>query len=344
MENKAAFLVEPQKLQIMPIEMPVPRANEVLVELEYCGVCGSDVGYYRNGRIGRREVTFPYILGHECAGTVIETGAEVSEFSVGDKVVLEPGLGCGHCEYCMSGRYNLCPDMKFMATPPYHGAFRNYISYPARGCFKLPDSISTMEAAMIEPLAVGMQAAKRGEVSNEKTVLITGAGCIGLMTLLACKARNAQKIIISDVLPNRLEKALALGANDAINVRNEDIEARVMELTGGKGADVVMETAGRPETASQTISLLKPGGIIVQVGTIAEPVPYYLNELGRREGEIRSVFRYCNMFPLAIKLIENGSIDLKAVGPTLFDFAHVADAFDTAMNRGNEVVKCLVKF
>lgn len=343
MENRAAFLMEPQKLRIMPIEMPVPKADEVLVELEYCGVCGSDVGYFRDGRIGRREVTFPYILGHECAGRVIEAGGETAGFAAGDRVVLEPGLGCGHCEYCMSGRYNLCPDMEFLATPPYHGAFRKYISYPARGCFKLPDSISTMEAAMIEPLAVGMQAAKRGEVSNEKTVLITGAGCIGLMALLACKARSAQKIIISDVLPNRLEKALSLGADYAINVRDEDITERVMELTGGKGAEVVMETAGRPETASQTVSLLKAGGIIVQVGAIAQPVSYYLNELGRREGEIRSVFRYNNMFPLAIKLIENGSIGLRDVGPTLFDFDHVADAFDTAMNRGNEVVKCLVK-
>lgn len=344
MTNNAAFLDEPGKIHIRPLPVPEVAPDSVLVKTEYCGICGSDVGYFRNGRIGRREVTFPYILGHECAGEVIQVGEAVRNFSVGDKVVLEPGLGCGQCKYCTSGRYNLCPDMRFMATPPYHGAFQRYISYPARGCFKLPEKVSTLEGAMIEPLAVGLHAAKRGEVDNEKVVVIIGAGCIGLMTLLACKARNARRIIISDVFQNRLDKALELGATDVIKADTEDVLQRVLALTDGEGADVVIETAGRPETAAQTVSLLANGGIIVQVGTVATPVPYLLTELGKREGEIRSVFRYRNLFPAAIQLIERGAINLKALDPSIFEFEEISAAFDTAIHNGSQVVKCVLKF
>ena len=344
MENREALLLEPGKIQVFPCEMPVIQDDEVLVKMEYCGVCGSDVHYFRFGGIGRRKVTFPYVLGHECTGEVLEIGSKVTNVTVGDKVVMEPGLGCGHCEYCMTGRYNLCEDMKFMATPPYNGAFKKYMAYPARGSFKLPESVSTLEGAMIEPRAVGMHAARRGEVDNSKVVLITGMGCIGLMTLLSCKAMNAQKIIVTDIFQNRLEKALELGADYAINVAETDMLEKLKELTDGKGADVVFETAGRAQTAAQNVFAVRSGGVIVQVGTIADPVPYQFNELGKIEADIRSVFRYRNIFPLAIKLIEKGDIDLKAVDPDIFDFEDVDKAFDTAINRGNEVVKCILKF
>ena len=344
MEHREALLLEPGKIQVFPCEMPVIQDDEVLVKMEYCGVCGSDVHYFRFGGIGRRKVTFPYVLGHECTGEVLEIGSKVTNVTVGDKVVMEPGLGCGHCEYCMTGRYNLCEDMKFMATPPYNGAFKKYMAYPARGCFKLPESVSTLEGAMIEPLAVGMHAARRGEVDNSKVVLITGMGCIGLMTLLSCKAMNAQKIIVTDIFQNRLEKALELGADYAINVAETDMLEKLKELTDEKGADVVFETAGRAQTAAQNVFAVRRGGVIVQVGTIADPVPYQFNELGKIEADIRSVFRYRNIFPLAIKLIEKGDIDLKAVDPDIFDFEDVDKAFDTAINRGNEVVKCILKF
>ena len=344
MENREARLLEPGKIQVFPCEMPKAKADEVLIQMEYCGVCGSDVAYFRDGRIGRREVTFPYVLGHECTGEVIEAGADVKNVAVGDKVVMEPGLGCGHCEYCLSGRYNLCEEMKFMATPPYNGAFKKYLAYPARGCFKLPKGVSTMEGALIEPLAVGMHAARRGEVDNSKVVLITGCGCIGLMTMLACKAMNAQKIIVSDVLDNRLAKAKELGADEIINAKNEDVLSRVRELTEGKGADVVFETSGRAETLAQNVFNVRRGGVIVLVAIVAKPTPFQFNELGKIEADIRSVFRYRNMFPLAIKLIEKGDIDLKAVGPDIFDFEDVAAAFDTAINKSSEVVKCMLKF
>ena len=343
-QNQEARLLEINKIAIFNCDMPVPREDEVLVKMEYCGICGSDVAYFRHGGIGRRKVTFPYVLGHECTGEVVCCGSGVTKFVVGDKVVMEPGLGCGHCEYCMSGRYNLCEEMKFMATPPYPGAFKRYLSYPARGCFKLPKIISTLEGAMIEPLAVGIHTARRAEIDNAKVVLITGVGCIGLMTLLACKAMSTQKIIVSDVFDNRLDKALELGADEAINASREDLVTRVKELTDGKGADIILETSGNAHSIATNVYAIWRGGVIVQVGTCAAPVPYQFNELGKIEADIRSVFRYRNVFPLAIRLLEKGAINLKSVNPDIFDFKDVAAAFGTAINRANEVVKCILKF
>lgn len=342
--NREALLLDINKIKVFDCDMPAAAEDEVLVKMQYCGICGSDVAYFCNGGIGHRKVTFPYILGHECTGEVIKVGNKVTNIALGDKIVIEPGLGCGHCEYCMTGRYNLCEEMKFMATPPHGGAFKKYISYPARGCFKLPEHVSALEGAMIEPLAVGIHAARRGEVDNSKAVLITGMGCIGLMTLLACKSMNAQKIIVSDVFDYRLGKALELGADHAINVAEENLAAKVKELTGGNGADIIFETSGNAKSIADNVYAIRRGGVIVQVGTCAVPVPYQFNELGKNEVDIRSVFRYRNIFPLAIQLLEKGTIDLKAIGPKIFDFEDIAEAFDTAVHKADKVVKCILKF
>lgn len=344
MNNKEARLLAPGKVEVFDCEMPAEEAGKVIVKMEYCGVCGSDVHFFKDGRIGRTVVKFPFVQGHECSGEIIQVGEGVEGLSLGDKVVIEPGVPCGKCEHCLNGNYNLCEKVVFMATPPHNGAFKKYVSYPAEWCFKLPEKVSTLEAAMIEPLAVGMYAAKRGEADCGDTVVITGMGCIGLMTLLSCKARNVNKIIVTDVFENRLAKAKELGADFVINAREEDSVERVKELTNGKGADIVFETAGNPTTMAQAVYLVRRGGVIVQVGTTAEPVSYQFNELVKIEADIRTVFRYKNMFPLCIKLIEKGDIDLMKVHPEIFEFEDIAQAFDTAINRGNEVVKCMVKF
>ena len=345
MENRVAKLTEVQKIQVFPAKMPeTVKDDEVLVKLDYCGVCGSDVAYWRDGRIGRREVTFPFVLGHECTGFVEAAGKNVKNVAVGDRIVMEPGVGCGHCEYCMDGRYNLCEEMVSLATPPYDGAFRKYMTYPARACFKLPETVSNLEGAMIEPLAVVLHAARRAQVDNSQICLIQGAGCIGLMTLLSAKAMNAQKIIVTDVFDNRLEKAKELGADVIINVTREDLIARVKEETGGKGADLVFECAGNVATVQNAVWCVRRGGKIIQVGICAKPVPYQFNELEKIEADILTTFRYRNIFPLAIKLIDKGLINLKAVGPDIFDFEDAQTAFETARDRGNEVVKCILKF
>ena len=160
-------------------EIPQPKDNEVLVKLEYVGICGSDMHYYETGRIGDYVVKPPFVLGHEPGGTVVEVVKAVTHLKVGDRVALEPGKTCGHCEYCREGKYNLCPDVVFFATPPVDGVFQEYVAHEADLCFKLPDNVDTMEGALIEPLAVGFHAANQGGAHAGQTAVVFGAGCIG---------------------------------------------------------------------------------------------------------------------------------------------------------------------
>ena len=165
-------------------DIPTPKDDEVLVKLEYVGICGSDMHYYETGAIGHYVVEPPFVLGHEPGGTVVEVGKKVTHLQVGDRVALEPGKTCGHCKFCREGKYNLCPDVVFFATPPVDGVFQEYVAHEAALCFKLPDNVSTLEGALIEPLAVGFHAANQGGAHAGQTAVVMGAGCIGLMSMM----------------------------------------------------------------------------------------------------------------------------------------------------------------
>lgn len=326
-------------------EIPMPKAapGEIVVAINHVGICGSDIHFYTEGRIGKKVVEEPLILGHEAAGTIVEVGEGVDGLVVGDRVALEPGRACGHCEYCMGGRYNLCPSVAFMASPPYDGALRNYMAYPASLAFKLPDNISTEEGAMVEPLAVGLHAARRGEVQLGKTVAILGGGPIGIMTVLACRAMSATKVIVSDLFDTRLANALKFGADVAVNPKHTDVEAAVLDATDGQGADVVFETAGSPVTMAQTVKLVKRGGLIVIVGNITKGTSFDFLAITNREVDIRPVFRYRNIYPIAIDAIRTGKIDLKALAPRIFPFDQTQAAFDYTIDNAEEVIKTLIR-
>lgn len=208
-------------------DRPIPKVkdNEVLVKLEYVGICGSDLHYYETGAIGDYIVKPSFVLGHEPGGVVVEVGKSVKHLKVGDKVALEPGKTCGHCEFCKSGNYNLCPDVIFFATPPVDGVFQEYVAHEADLCFKLPENVSTLEGALIEPLAVGFHAAIQGEAKIGQTAVVTGAGCIGLVSIMALKAIGVSKVYVVDIMEKRLEKALELGADEVINGKEKDVVA-----------------------------------------------------------------------------------------------------------------------
>lgn len=343
MKNKALYMNGKLNLAFKEMEIPKPEAGEVLVKVEYCGVCGSDVHFYETGCIGVTPIEGDLILGHECAGTVEQVGAGVTNLQVGDRVVLEPGIACGTCEFCKSGRYNLCPDMKFISCPPYQGAMRNYLTHPAHLAYKLPDNVSSLEGALVEPLCVGMHAAQLGEVKLGKTVVILGAGCIGLTTLAACRAMSASKIIVTDLFNNRLDKALEMGADHVINGRECDTVAKVMELTGGMGADVVFETAGNRVTAAQTEALAKRGGTIVIVGNVMGDTPMNFYNIAHKELVIKTVHRYRNVFPLAVEAISQGKIDIKKIATNLFDFEDGIEAFEKSLKEKQTIVKAVLK-
>lgn len=237
----------------------------------------------------------------------------------------------------------MCPDVKFPSVPPYDGMLRDYVAIPAHLAYRLPENVSSMEGALIEPLAVGLSAAERGDVSLGQNIVILGAGCIGLVTLMACKARGAGKVIVCDLFDKRLDKALELGADVAINAKGEDVEARVLELTGGVGADVVFETAGNPRTAAQTSDLVRRCGVVVMVGNINGETPYRFMDLMYKESEIRTIYRYRNNFATAIQAVANGSIDVKKIVSHEFDFQDVQAAFDNSLYNRQDVIKAVIK-
>lgn len=341
---KTAVMTDLMKVEIQERPIPQPKENEVLVKVEYVGICGSDLHYYESGRIGDFVVEPPFVLGHEAGGTVVEVGAKVKHLKPGDRVALEPGKTCGECEFCKQGKYNLCEDVVFFATPPVDGVFQEYVAHEAGLCFKLPENVSTMEGALIEPLAVGMHAASQGGAHLGQTAVVTGAGCIGLVSLLSLKAMGVSKVIVVDVMEKRLQKALELGADAVINGREEDTPARIKELTEGRGFDLGIETAGTQITASQLIKGAKKGGTIVFVGYSASgemtlPVGMALD----KELNFKTVFRYRNIYPMAIDAVAAGKINIKNIVTNYFELDDIQNALDACVKNKADIVKGVIR-
>lgn len=343
-ENKAIFMQGTNKTIWKDVPMPDIKEKDVLIKIQAVGICGSDIHYYEHGRIGDFIVKNDFILGHESAGEVVQIGNEVRDLKVGDRVALEPGVTCGICEYCKSGLYNLCPDVRFFATPPYDGVFTNYVAHPEDMCFKLPDNISYTEGALLEPLSVGLHATGQGGVKLGDTVVIFGVGSIGLSALLSSKARGATKIIAVDMLENRLHLAKKIGATHTLNPKDVNITLEVEKLTGGKGAQVVIETAGVETTVKQTVDVLKPGGTIVLVGmTPKDEVEFNFMKLMSKEGNIRTIFRYRNLYPTAINAVSSGLINIKDIVSHEFDFKDTGSALDYVIKNSDKVVKAIIR-
>ena len=324
--------------------IPSPKADEVLVKLEYVGICGSDMHYYETGAIGDYVVEPPFVLGHEPGGTVVEVGENVKHLKVGDRVALEPGKTCGHCAFCREGKYNLCPDVVFFATPPVDGVFQEYVAHEAGLCFKLPDNVSTLEGALIEPLAVGFHAANQGGAHVGQTAVVMGAGCIGLVSMMALKAEGVSRVYVVDVMEKRLEKALELGADGVINGKIEDAVEAVKELTGGMGCDLVIETAGTEITTRQAIGMTRKGAVIVLVGysksgEMTLPVSLALD----KELTFKTVFRYRHIYPMAIDAVAAGKVNLKGIVTDIFDFDDIQNAMDRSVADKANIVKAVVR-
>lgn len=325
-------------------EIPKVKDNEVLVKLDYVGICGSDLHYYETGAIGDYVVEPPFVLGHEPGGVVVEAGKNVTHLKAGDRVALEPGKTCGHCEFCKTGRYNLCPDVVFFATPPVDGVFQEYVAHEADLCFKLPDNVSTLEGALIEPLAVGFHAAMQGNAHAGQTAVVMGAGCIGLVSMMALKAMGVSKVYVVDIMQKRLDKALELGADGVINGAEKDAVQEVMRLTDNKGCDLAIETAGTQITTVQTIHMTKKGSTIVLVGysksgEMTLPMSLALD----KELTFKTVFRYRHIYPMAIEAVASGKVNLKGIVTDIFSLEEAQKAMDYSVNNKADVVKAVIK-
>lgn len=342
MENLAAYVLENRRMEIRPFAMPVCNENDVLVEIGYCGICGSDLHFYSLGEPDFPDV-YPFVPGHELAGEVIDVGTNVKSLKVGDRVSIEPQITCGKCEWCKGGKYNLCPYVKFLSYPRTHGGLRKYVAHPADMCYKLPSHISTVEGALIEPLAVGLNATINTGIVIGKTAAVLGVGCIGLVTLLSLKAMGVDEIAVVDIHDNRLEKAKAVGATHAINGAKTDIVQALKDVFGGWGPDFVYETAGNRQTASQTVSIVKRGGTIVIIGNVVGQTPINFQLAVDKEVNFKTTFRYRNVFPVAVNAIATGKIDVKQIISSEYPFQDSMKAFEAALTEKQSMIKGVIK-
>ena len=344
MKNTVAILEKPGKMVIKETDIPTPKDDEVLIEVKYVGICGSDVHGFEHG---------PYIppkdpnqiigLGHECSGIIKKIGKNVKKFTVGQRVCIEPGVPCYKCEFCLSGHYNVCPNVDFMATQPnYRGALTNYLTHPEAMTFHLPENMSLIEGALVEPAAVGIHAAKMAGDILGKTVVILGAGCIGLMTLQACKLKGASKIVVIDILDNRLNKAIELGATATLKGDDPQLTEKVKNIVGEYGADIVLETAGSAFTAKKALEVVKRRGKILIVGSIPDGVSIEFLKINR-EVTIQTVFRYANDFAATINSIANGEFDVNSIADRFFNYQDTQKAFEFSVNDKKDLIKGVIK-
>ena len=332
--------------------IPQPEPHEVQVKISHVGVCGSDVHYYTDGHIGQYVVEQPLVLGHEAAGIITALGVNVTTLQIGDRVSLEPGRTCRICYHCKRGRYNLCPKVRFMATPPIDGAFCEYVTWDEDFTFKIPDHISLEAAALLEPLAVGVWAVQRANIGMGASVVVFGAGAIGCTTLQAAKAAGATTIIAVDLEPFRLELAHELGATHTINAKDTDILEQIRAITAplngltgsSGGVDAAFETAGALVTCRNTILATRSGGVAVLVGLPPEPmVSLDIVAAASREVDIRGQFRYANCYPTALALLANGKVNLDKMITQRFGLAQTQAALEFADTQKKRCLKVMIE-
>lgn len=345
MTQVLALVLERQhELRLRDIDLPLavgPR--DVKIRIHTVGVCGSDVHYYTHGRIGPFVVEAPMVLGHEAAGTVVELGAEVTHLQVGDRVCMEPGIPDPNSRASRLGMYNVDPAVSFWATPPVHGVLTPLVVHPADYTFKLPGHVSFAEGAMVEPFAVGMQAAHKAGIKPGDTAVVIGAGPIGTMVAIAALAGGCARAIVADLAQPKLDIAAGYQGVVPVNVREQDLAEAVRRLTGGWGADVVFECSGSPKAWQGIAELPRPGGTIVVVGLPVEPVDLDIAGLSVKELTMTSVFRYAHQYERAIALMASGRVDLKPLISETFAFADSIRAFERAVEGRPGDVKLQIR-
>ncbi|XP_046400143.1 sorbitol dehydrogenase-like [Ischnura elegans] len=344
-ENLTAVLHAVNDLRLENRPIPVPKDDEVLLEMHCVGICGSDVHYYVKGAIGDFVLKEPMVMGHEASGVVVEIGKNVKNLKPGDRVAIEPGVPCRKCSYCKEGCYNLCRDIVFCATPPYHGNLARYYTHAADFCYKLPDYLTMEEGALLEPLAVGVHACRKANVTLGSTVLITGSGPIGLVSLIAAKAMGASKVLVTDVVTQRLNLAKSFGADGVLSVRKYDTEPilaeKVKEALGGMPS-ICIECSGVESSIRLAIVAVRAGGTVVMVGMGPQDVKVPLINACCREVVIKGVFRYANDYPLAMELLSTGKVDIRKMITHNYTLEETLLAYDTARTGQGNPVKIMI--
>ena len=317
---------------------------DIRIKLHTVGVCGSDVHYYTHGRIGPFVVHEPMILGHEASGTVIETGSLVSSLEIGDRVCMEPGIPDANSRATQIGMYNIDPNVRFWATPPIHGILRPTCVHPEAFTFKIPDNVSFAEAAMVEPLAVGVHAATKARIKPGDIALVMGAGPIGLVTALSAIASGCSRVFISDLADEKLEIARSMNsAISPINSRTTDLKTSILKETDGWGADIVFEATGSADAAETVFQALSPGGCVVLIGGQSDPISFDVGAAMVREARVESIFRYAHVFPRCIRMLSSGLINVRPLITKKYIFDDSVEAFNVAADSRPENIKIQIE-
>ncbi len=333
-DNRAAVLCSPRMIRVEDRPTPVPREHEVLVAITATGVCGSDIHYYRHGRLGNFVVQQPLVLGHESAGHVVGLGPGVISHRLGERVAVEPNRPCRRCDQCHSGRYNLCRDIAFLGTPPVDGSLARYIVVPSDFAVTLPDTVSDAVGALVEPLSVGLWACSKAMIEPGSRVLIAGAGPVGLCALIAARACGASEITVIEPAESRRERAWLMGAT--ASVAPDDESARRGEV------DAFIECSGDSRALAPGLFAVRPGGSAVIVGMgVDDTIPVPVAFLQTRELALTGTFRYANVFERAVGVASAYRHELEQLVDCTYPLEDAEKAL-TASERDPSVMKVIV--
>ena len=332
---KSLLLSEYNHLEVVDRPVPSVGPDDVLVRVEACGICGSDVHGY-DGSSGRRIP--PIVMGHEAAGSVAAIGERVKGLAEGDRVTFDSTVYCGHCEYCARGEVNLCDNREVIGVScgdyRRHGAFAEYVAVPQQIVYRLPATISFAEAAMLEAVSVALHAVRVSQISGGETALVIGAGMIGLLTLQAAKVAGCSRVLIADVDATRLNMAKQIGAEDVLHASGADLVAEVLRLTNGKGVDVALEAVGRNETIDVAINCTRKGGTVTLIGNVTADVTIPLQKVVSRQLRLQGSCASAGEYPEAIELVASGKVQVKPLitavvaleeGPRWFERLHARE-------------------
>jgi len=343
---KAFVLYGKEDLRLEDHPKPEVKPGQVLIKTRRVGVCGTDVHYFMDGRAGASIPKRPFIFGHEVAGEVAEIGIGVEHLQVGMRVAIDPSQPCGHCWLCRSGRYNLCRTTAFLGSakfdPPTHGTNREYFTMPAANCYPLPDQLDDGQAAMLEPLSVATHGVMRAGTVAGKSVLVTGGGPIGQMAAIVARAFGADSVTVSDVADYPRQFAKQNGADFVLDPTSHTIKDAIQQIVP-KGFDVVLEASGAPAATRQAIDVVGYGGTIVQVGTLPPTVELPFNMIMEKELQVLGSFRFAHVFPLALKQMAAGRMNLKPMISKIFPFGQLPDALRAGHQKGS-IMKIQIEF
>ena len=341
---RALVLEKERSLALRDIDLPMKLGpRDVKIAVDTVGICGSDVHYYTHGRIGSFIVKSPMVLGHEAAGTVVEVGKEVKSLKAGDRVCMEPGIPDMFSRSSRMGLYNVDPSVTFWATPPVHGCLTAYVVHPEAFTYKLPDNVSFGEGALVEPFAIGMQAAAKAKIAPGDVAVVIGSGTIGVMIALAALAGGCARVIVTDLVQEKLDIVGRYKGVTTINGKTQNLAKEVGRLTDNWGADVVFEASGSPKAYDGIFNLVRPGGCLVLVGMPIDPVPFDVVAACVKEARIETIFRYANVHARAIELIASGKVDLKPLISGTFPFERSVEAVERAASGRPGDVKLQIK-